>query len=128
MKPGSERFKRTTSKTKSRNYIDLQTGEVISERAKDKIINGATKEVSARVKQGYPQTAKELKLLYLKQYKADYGYSLDKKVIDERMKGITKRLQSRNDSTRTSAFLQMQTKAYRDKWYKDRQNENYAFR
>ena len=128
MRPGTARFKRTSSKTKSRNYIDLETGEVVSERAKDKILKGYTKEVSSRRSQGYGNTANDLKLLYQNQHVKDYGYKLDKKTLNDRMKGITKRLQSRNESTKTTAFLQLQTKAFRDKWYKDRQNEDYAFR
>lgn len=128
MKPGTARFKRTSSKTKSRNYIDLETGEVVSERAKDKILKGYTKEVSSRRSQGYGNTANDLKLLYQNQHVKDYGYKLDKKTLNDRMKGITKRLQSRNESTRTKAFLQLQTKAFRDKWYKDRADENFAFR
>ena len=128
MNPVTARFKRTSSKTKTRNYIDLETGEVVSERAKDKIVKGYTKEVSSRRSQGYGNTANDLKLLYQKQHVKDYGYKLDNKTLNERTKGITKRLQSRNESTRTKAFLQLQTKAFRDKWYKDRQNENYAFR
>ena len=128
MKPGTARFKRTSSKTKSRNYIDLETGEVVSERAKDKILKGYTKEVSSRRSQGYGNTANDLKLLYQNQHVKDYGYKLDKKTLNDRMKGITKRLQSRNESTKTTAFLQLQTKAFRDKWYKDRADENFAFR
>ena len=119
MQSGKARFKRLSNTTKTRRYLDLQTGEEVSERAKEKILRGGgTKETRALVSRNILPTAKDLKLLYQKQHLKDYGKELDNKTLNNRMKGITKRLQSRNEETRTSAFLQLQTKEFRDDFYR----------
>ena len=118
MSPGKARFKRLSNTTKTRRYLDLQTGEEVSERAKEKLLRGGTKETRALVSRNILPTAKDLKLLYQKQHLKDYGKELDNKTLNNRMKGITKRLQSRNEETRTNAFLQLQTKEFRDDFYR----------
>ena len=123
MSPGKARFKRLSNTTKTRRYLDLQTGNEVSERAKEKILKGGTKETRALGERDFPPTAKELKLLYQSQHLKDYGNQLDNKTLNKSMKGITKRLQSRNEETRMTAFLQLQTKEFRDKYYHDKRGK-----
>ncbi len=110
-------------RNKTRQYLDMNTGLVVSKRQRDNMIKGGTNEQRARENSiGVRRyDAKELKQLYKQQHKADYPHLLlTDKQVNERLKDITKRLRSRNQAVRRKAELQLAPKAVRDIFYAEK--------